>query len=140
MLKILIPTLFLFLSVKLRAQHFILGEKQMVSTAQINPSGFSFLKIGNIKQSSIDLDIPFTSLQYLIREEGKSYQMIFQKNSEGKLLAVGIDLALVQIIECRKRMVYPINACIEKRMQEDFAKDEENAFIYCLTERLNQCY
>ena len=140
MRKYLIPTLFLILSVQSNAQHFFPSEKQMVSTAQINPSGFSFLKIGNIKQNSLDLNIPFTNLQYLISDEGKSYQILIQKNSEGKLLAVGIDLALVQIFECRKRMVYPISACLEKRMQEDFAKDAENAFIYCLTERLNQCY
>lgn len=138
--KFLIPTLFLFYTKISIGQHFITGEQHFVSTTQINPSGFSFLSIGNIKRTNLDLVIPFSALQYLINEDGKSYQVVLQKNNEGKIIVMGIDLSLVPIFKCAKKLVYPIDKCIEKKLASDFVKDEEHACISCLIERLNQCF
>ena len=86
------------------------------------------------------MSIPFTDLQYLISNDGKPYQLIMQKSIDGKLVAIGLDLALVPIYDCRRRMAYPINDCIDKRLQTDFTKDMEKAIVNCLIDRLNQCY
>lgn len=140
MVKFLIPTLFLFFTELSVAQHFNPGEKYVVSTSQINSSGFSFLMLSNIKRTNLDSSVPFSVLHNLICENGRLYQVVLQKDFEGTIIAMGLDLALIKIYECRKQYLYPINYCIEKRLQNDFMKDEENACILCLIERLNQCF
>lgn len=139
MKRILIPTLFLFFISSSVAQHFKLGEKQFIYTAQINPSGFVFLKIGNMNRVNLDSSIPFCTIHYLNSEGGKSFQIIIQNDFNGVPILVGLDIALIQIYDCKNKFVYPINACIEKKKQSVLFKDEEDACIECLSERLNQC-
>ena len=81
--------------------------------------------------------LSFSNLSVIADEKGKTYSILLQLDAEGKLIYIGVQSVLCNLLQCSPSVEMNYLSAMKQLLQSGNANEEE--IVNCLIKRLNDC-